>query len=334
MKNKRHLRLAGVIVSALLLVLTISGCAPKEEVPAGEAPVYLSLGTSSIGGVGHIQGTAISKTVMDAYPNIKILAEITGGYTDNLRLMQSGMTQLGQSTIDVVYRSYNGLAEFDTPYPDMRGVVCAPSLSYVQIYTMANSGIESVPDLRGKKMAIGAVGSMGNFPAELLTRYYGLEIGVDWTPEYLGHQDGADALVDGNVDAVLYFGTRGAPAPTSVALQHDMRVLSIPEEALDAIIAEWPCYLKGTMPAGGYRGVDYDVHSIQARGDILLVSKDVPEDVVYKITKACIEGADAINKMNPAIKPYTAEYAVENVPPVVPLHPGAERYYREMGALK
>jgi len=187
------------ILLILIVVLASSSIA---------APTYLSMGTSSIGGTGQIIGSAIAAAVNQASKDIKIAAEATGGWGDNLRLLQNGYIDLAMCSPGDAYNAYTGKDQ--ELYKDLRAVM-GGHIIYSHLYTLAKNEINSISDLKNKKISVGAVGSFGNAGTQLIMDVYGMEMGKDWTPEYLGHADGSRALRDGQVDAVFICSTIPTP---------------------------------------------------------------------------------------------------------------------------
>lgn len=320
-----------LVLAALGASLAIHAHADAQE---RRKPVFLSLGTSTVGGTNHILGSGISKLVRDEYPHIRIAAEITGGGIDNLKLAEAGKVQLGLSTADTVYDSYTGGGQFGFTKrnPNLRGLASGYPVRG-QIYTLAKSGIKKIADLKGKKISVGARGSLGNIVMPIILEAYGMKMGQDWFPEYLGHGEGASALADGHVDAVLAFGSTPSPAVASVSTTHDIRLLSIEPDKLKQLVANRPFWKEWTIPANTYRNVDYPVTTILV-GITLFADKNVPDDVAYGITKAILENTDKFAKIHAEGATFTLDNIGMAIDGIVPYHPGTERYLREKGRLK
>ena len=300
----------------------------------GQKPVYLSMGTSSIGGTSHILGSGMSKIVRDEFPYIRIAAEVTGGSPNNLRLAETGKVQFGLSTADAVYDSYHGAGQFGFPKANknLRGIVSGyPAIC--QIYTLAKSDIKQISDLRGKKISLGAVGSIGNSVMPIVLEEYGLKMGKDWYPEYLGHGDGAGALADGHVNAVIVIGSTPIAALMSISTTHEIRLLSIEENKLKPILAPRPFWKPWTIPPGIYRKVDYPVNTFLV-AHMLFALNSVPDPVVYDITKALLENTDKLAKIHKEGATFSVKNVKMAIDGVVPFHPGAEKYLKEKGILK
>ena len=334
MEPKRHLKFIGMIGWALAVVIGLLFISTSATAQTERKPVYLSMGTSSIGGTSHILGSGMAKIVRDEFPYIRIAAEITGGSPDNLRLAETGKVQFGLSTADAVHDSYNGAGQFGftKANKNLRGIVSGyPAIC--QIYTLAKSDIKQISDLRGKKISLGAVGSIGNSMMPIILEQYGMVMKKDWYPEYLGHADGAAALGDRHVDAVIVAGSTPIAAVMSISTTHDIRLLPIDQDKLNAILAPRPFWKPWTIPPGIYRKVDYPVNTFLV-AHMLFADKNVPEDIVYNITKVILENTDKLAKIHKEGASFTTKDVKMAIDGVVPFHPGAEKYLKEKGILK
>ncbi|MBF7084527.1 TAXI family TRAP transporter solute-binding subunit [Desulfallas sp. Bu1-1] len=326
-----------VLLSILIISVLVSACGGKtEQVQNGNSDnsekKFLSLGTSSVGGAWNIIGATISDLVKEEYPNIKITAEVTGGASDNMKLIGTKKVQLSMVTSDIAYNAYNGLGDFsDKPIKHIKAMLGGDML-VAQVYTLEKNGINSIGDLKGKKISIGAIGSVANGIMTEIMKSYGLEIKKDWTPEYLGHQEGADALVDGHVDAVIYVGTLGAPAPSAVSMTHEVKFIEIDNEHITSLLKQHPYWVKAQIPPDTYNNQKQTVATIGVP-TILLVDETVNEKTVYNITKVILENTDRLAKAHPSGEEWSKENIKRGIEGVIPYHSGAEKYFKEAGLL-
>lgn len=331
MKGKRYLRLVGIIGLALVMVafLFMGACAPAEE-----EPVVLALLTSSVGGTWMIVGTAVSEIVKGEYPYISISPESSGGSADNIRLLGGAKADIGLCTPDIVYQAWNREGPFsDLPQPitNVRGMFGGHG-NYTYFYTLEKNPIKKMEDLRGKKISLGGHGSIGNWVGDEILKLYGMEMGVDWTPEYLGHGEGATALGDGHVDAVLLISSIPTTAIATISATHDIRILQPDKDKMEAFVSALAGWSLGTVPAGVYRGVDYPVETAVIPSTLICVDT-VPEDIIYKITKAIQENHDKMVAVHPLGQEWRTEFAKRGIEGILPWHPGAEKYFKEIGVL-
>ena len=132
-------------------------------------------------------------------------------------------------------------------------------ITILQVYTLKDGAIKSYADLKGKKIGVGPAGSVAGDAMKAIMDTYGYEINKDWFPEYLSHGDGAEALTDGNIDAVCIMSTLPASPVATAAASKPLRLLDLDEEQYNKIIAECPYYIPSSIPANVYNGQDEPV---------------------------------------------------------------------------
>ena len=212
-------------------------------------------------------------------------------------------------------------------FENLRGIMTLYE-NLIQMVVMADSGIESFADLKGRSVVVGQAGSSSMLNLELVLNEYGLSIS-DLKPQYSGFSEGINMLKDGQVEAVLVDVGVPAAAIIDIATQHKIKILSIDEDKIEAIGEKYPYFSgKVVIPAGTYNGVDEDV--VTAGVKVMLgTHADVDEDVIYEITKTIFEEKEKITQVHPAGASINIDKATEGMP--IPLHPGAERYLKEQG---
>ena len=196
----------------------------------------------------------------------------------------------------------------------------------IQIVTLADSGIESVEDLKGKKVSVGAPGS-GTMYAEQILEVHGMTMD-DIQAQNLDFGESAGGLKDGNIDAA--FITAGTPtgAVEEISATNDINIIPIEQEKVDALIEKYPYYAADTIAAGTYSGIEADVNTVAVMA-MIAVSKDLSDDVVYDLTKGLYENVDKITHESRFI---SLESALDGIDTSL-LHPGAEKYYSEKDLL-
>jgi hypothetical protein len=326
---KTYVFLAAVI-SLFVFPLAVFAQAPK-----GDGKVFLAMGTSSIGGVFYIAGGGISNVVQKYYPNIQINAEVTAGTHSNLVLFANKKIHLGLGTNDEAYNAYNGLGRFKgKKVQNIRGVLGAYP-AYWQLYALKKSGIKTISDLKGKKISLGSMGSIGNTIGEIILDAYGLKMKKDWTPEYIGHGQGPDALRDGRVDAVLILSGIPVSSIIDITSTHGSNVVFIaPEkEKMKEILKANPYWHEAVIPANTYKGQASDYVTF-AHTTILMADASVDNDVIYAITKTILEHNKELMAIHESFSDWTYENATHGIAGIIPFHPGAEKYLREKKIIK
>lgn len=330
-------KISSVILSVILVLSLLTGCSStSSSTPAQTKPAekkLLSLATCPVGGAWNVIGAGMADIVNKANPDtMKITAEITGGGVENIRMLQNGQADFIFTNGNLVYDAYKGLGEYVAkPVTNMRGVMGGEMLVF-QLYTLKGNGINSYADLKGKKVACSSLGSVKSVYLTAALKAIGLEINKDWTPEYISDADGADALADGLVDAVFYSGALKAAAPLGISETHDVKFIPVDKEQAKKIIASNPAYTEGVIPGGTYKGNDQDLYTI-ACPTIIAAPESLDEQIVYNFLKTLLENPDQVAATHSSAKTWNKQNVKQGIEGVLPFHPGAEKYLKEIGIL-
>lgn len=308
--------LVSVLICALLGLGNHSFAAAKK---------YITIGTASAGGTFYIVGVGIAHLLNKYIPGVEAAAKVTpGSSAENIPALEKKTIEIGICTSDQVYFAYKGAGMYKNPYPDIR-VIMGSYSAPLHFIVLAKSGIASIKQLEGKKIAMGARGSTQEKMALEIFKAYGVQ---KWEHHRLTIAETITALRDGTVDA----GNPPAGVPVSTILDlastHDIRILPIEEKTMEVILRENPYWSGEVIPANSYRGQTQEVPTI-AFYTILVTHKDVEEKLVYDITKILIEKNEELAKVHPVGKEFTLKNATKGV--VTPFHPGAKKYLAERG---
>ncbi len=347
MKATRHLRslgsalrsrakvwLCGVSVFILAVLFSFG--------PHAQDITFFRIGTGSTGGtyfpIGGIIASAISKPPGSrecdsggscGVPGLIAVAQSTEGSVANVMGIAEGQLESGFSQADISYWAYNGEGAFKKTgaITNLRTVANLFSES-MHLVARRGSGINSVEDLRGKRVSLDREGSGPRVDALLVLKAYGVEI-HDLKVESLSLGAAADRLRDGELDAV--FMIAGTPANAIVNLADDALITLVPLDGpnADKLREAYPFFAKDRIPAGTYFNTSAtDTLSVGAQW---LVSADVPDELVYKITRALWHPStrQLLDGGHPKGKKISVATALDGL--VVPIHPGARRYYSEAG---
>ena len=303
----------------LLLVLTASTAFGTTD---------LGLATGGTTGTYYALGGDIAALWMAKLPDVDVSAQTTGGSKANIILINDGDAELGTVQNDVMYYAYQGDQDFfDGKVIDSFVAVGALYPELCQIVVAADSGIQTVSDLKGKAVSIGAVGSGVYFNAVQILGKAGLTLD-DVQEQYLSFDESATAFQNQQIDA--FFITAGLPNPSiiEVANKRGVRLIGLTETEMADLMAQYSFYVPVTVPAGTYNGMESDV-VVPAVSAVLICAKDMDEELVYNLTKVLY--GDTAELSHAKKEMISAQYAVTGIP--VPFHPGAERYFTEIGVL-
>ena len=260
---------------------------------------------------------------------VKINVQSTGASKANIYLVNDGEADLATVQNDVMDYAYNGTDLFaeEGAAKDFTAVAAL----YAEVCQIVTSGdIKSVDELKGKRVSVGDAGSGVEFNARQILEAYGISFD-DIQVNNLGFGDSADALKDGKIDA--FFCTAGAPttAIVELATTNTINLLTVDDEHAKILADAHPFYTTYSIPGGSYKGVDDDVQTVAIKAT-LIASPKLSEETVYNITKAIFENKDEIAATHAKGEELDLDYAVSGIS--VPFHPGAEKYFKEVGAIK
>lgn len=309
---------------------TSGGGTASADKPA-RGNVIWTFGTADTGGSMYPAGAAVSQTWTNNVQGMKCNTQTSTGSFQNVQDVASGEVDVAVATADVVLNGYNGTGKFaDIGALDNIRVIGAVYTSVLSGVTLKSSGLKYVHDLVGKRVAVGPASSATENAS--LAAFSVMNISKDNTSlENLGLGDGADAVGDGILDAA--FGFAGLPigGQLNLAATKDIAVLDMTDEELDAVLANNAAYIKTKIPAGTYTGVDYDCQTFGVKC-LIIVQDTADEDLIYDLCKAMNEGAADMAAGNALLKDMTdPSFLCTQMP--IPLHPGAERYFTEIGAM-
>ena len=290
----------------------------------------LSLATGGTAGSYYPIGSGIASIVMKNVPGIEITAESTGASVANLKMLREKKVELILGASNTSWGAYKGEPPFnDKPVTNIRGIACLyPEI--FQFIVLKNSGMQSIPDLKGKKIAVGAPGSGTERTAKMVLEAHGLTYN-DVEEQFLNFGEAVTALKDRLIDCAIV----GSGIPTSavvdISTTLDIGLLKVDETVTKSFLKGVPYLSWIEIPADTYRGVTTGILTV-ASPAILSAEAGLGEATVYKITKAVFEHLGDLAAVHAQGKMITLKTALSAMS--VPLHPGAEKYYREVGVLK
>ncbi len=331
-------RFAAVAVAGAMMI----GTASAQEMK------FFRIGTGSAGGtyfpIGGLIANAISNPPGSrpcgeggncGVPGLVAIAQSTNASAHNVNAIQAGQMEAGLTGAATLNFAYNGTGVFEgNAKKDLR-VIANLFPEDVHLVLPKGTTLDSLKALEGKRVGIAQAGSGTQIAVELILATQGITRDNIEEAE-LNNTQSAERLADGQLDA--YFYAAGTPVAAMIQLDNTkgMELYSWTDEELTAGNNAVPYYIKSKIPAGTYPGVQYDVDTLAVSG-MLVTNANQDEELVYEITKAL--WSDTARKLldsgHPKAKVITVETALDGVEGIgVPLHPGAERYYREIGMLQ
>lgn len=338
----KKVRFITLIVFVLFSVALLGGCGGGGSTGGTEA----TQGTEATGGTEaaaeKISGDFIMATggtsgtyyplggamcqILKTATGANINANATGASVENVRLLERGEADLAIVQTDIMSYAVSGINNFEQ---EVKGVKSIGSLypEVVHVVVGADSGINSIEDLKGKKVSVGAAGSGTEINAQQFFEAYNMTY-KDIDPRYLSFAESATAFQDGTIDA--FFCVAGTPNAAIVELKvsRDIKLVSLDKEHQDALIAKYPFFAAHTVSKDVY-GMVEDGQTLAIKA-LLIVREDMTEQEVYLLTKGLYDNLDDLGEAHAKGKEITLEKAMEGVVPGN-LHPGAAKYFQEKG---
>ncbi len=317
-------------------VASIAAAALCATLALAQAPTFFRIGTGGTGGtyypIGGLIANAISGNQGAGVPGLVATAVASNGSVANINAIQGGSSESGFTQSDVAAWAYTGtgLYEGKPKIQDLR-LIATLYPETIHLVARKDAGIKSVADLKGKRVSLDEPGSGTIVDSRLVLGAYGLTE-KDIRPEYLKPGPAGERLRDGQLDAYFFVGGYPTGAISELATSSGITLVPITGPEADKLLAEYKFFAKDTVPAGVYKDVA-ETQAISVNAQWVTSAKQ-PDDLVYKITKALWsdETRKQLDAGHAKGKQITLKTATTGLG--IPLHPGAERFYKEAGVLK
>jgi len=305
------------------------GLALAAASPAAAQSNLLVL-TGSTSGVYYPLGNALSGIFIKSIPGVRSSVQVTQGSVENLRLLEAGDGELAFSLGDTVSAAWAGNPEvgFQSPLKKLRGVA-AIYRNYIQLVVSEASGAKSLADLKGKRVSVGPKQSGTELNARAIFTAAGMTYADFARTDYLPFGQSAKMIERGELDATLQSAGLGVDSIRHLSTAVPIRLLAVPKDTVVKIGD--PAYLPSAIPTRTYEGQSEDVETA-AIVNFLVTRESLNADTVYAMTKAIFTNLNQLVQTHPAARGISIKDAATGM--ALPLHPGAERYYREVGLLK
>ena len=277
---------------------------------------FVTIGAGSTGGVYFPLATGIAQMISEDLENINATASSTGGSEDNVNLLSSGDETLGIADMSVSLNAYEG------DVPELRGIY----MGYANVFHIITNdeSIETLEDLRGKRVAIGPTGSGTANLSEKIFRDLGLWDEID--TEYLTHDQESQELADGRIDAAAYSIAVPGTSVEEYFNANDGNFVEFTDQHLSDFLDENPDHIQFTIEGGTYPKQDNDIETIGVKA-ALVTMENQDEELIYEITKTLLDDDRDLSEYHPAGAEFNFENALNGME--IPLHEGAKRYFEE-----
>lgn len=329
MISRRRLK---ILTAAVLLVMVITVCFAaslqsfKANREYNQNIQVLTIGTADSGGTMYPVGRAIAQILNEAVPTLKINISASRGSLSNVKGLQTGQVDMALVSADVAYSAYSGTGEFKNEQMAGLRAIGAVYLSYSNWLVKDTPGVVYVHDLLGKRVSVGPEDSTTGVSSLMALKVLGIDETNTRLQNY-GLGSGSEALKQGTVDAVHGFAGIPIKSMADLADEQPCRLLLYTNEELDEILSANSQLIKTVIPAGTYKGQAENVETFGVKC-LLCVSESMDEQLVYTVTKYLHQNIDELAQQKQKDSGFISKDLY------IPLHPGAERYYKEAGLLK
>ncbi|HEX5515056.1 MAG TPA: TAXI family TRAP transporter solute-binding subunit [Gammaproteobacteria bacterium] len=294
------------------------------------APTFINVLTGGTSGVYYPMGVGLSQLYNSGIKDAKASVQATKASVENLNLLQAGRGEIAFALGDSVADAWQGVedAGFKTPLKKLRAVA-AIYPNYIQIVASKESGIKTLADLKGKRVSVGAPKSGTELNARAILAAAGLSYDDLGRVEFMPFGESVELVKNRQLDATLQSAGLGQAAIRDLASMMPITFVEVPADVVAKIGS--PAYQSSVIPAGTYDGQDKAVATV-AITNILVTHEGVSDEVAYQMAKLLFDNLDRMANAHSAAKQISLENATKGLP--IPLHPGAERFYKEAGVLK
>lgn len=305
---------------ALAVAVGVAGCGGGKS---GEN--FVNIATGGTAGTYYPIGGAIADIINKDVKDVNASAQSTGASVANINMLSDKQVDLAIVQNDIAYYALNGTEMFEKKIENLRGVASLYPET-CQFVTLEGSGINSIADLKGKRVAVGAAGSGVEGNVRQILKAYGMTYD-DINAQFLSFAEGATALKDGTVDVACL--TAGYPTASvqDIASQKQIRLIPLDSDKIDALIADYPFYTRTSIPANTYQGFSAEVPTVSVMA-ILITTDKMTDQLGYDITKAIFTNTDKLSASHSAAKAISKETALNGMN-FIKMNPGAEKFLKE-----
>ena len=318
------LKRVGLVLATAAIGVAMAGTAMAQQ-------TNIAIATGGTGGVYYPMGGGMANVLSRYLPGVQATARVTGGSVDNLKLIGSKQSEVGLVMVDAARDALKGEDKFKGNPVDVRTLmVLYPNRMHV--VTVEGKGIEKMSDLKGKRVSTGSPGSATEVMAFRVIEAAGLDRDKDMRRERLGVAESTNALKDGKVDAYFWVGGLPTAAVTDLGATPGVKLKLIDHsDTVEKMNAKYGgLYSEGVIPAKTYPGQDQD-NKIAVVQNILVTNASMPDQTAYDIVKTLFEKRDEVALSHGEAKAIVLD-TQNNKNTTIPWHPGAEKYFKEIGA--
>lgn len=322
-----------VLIPALITAVIVAGCSksggdsqPSKSQGKPSGNVFLSIGGNPVGLAWYQMAVGLSEVLNKNMPNTKATAEATAGAVENVRRMNSGEMEIGFTIPSVASDSHKGQGDFQGKKSNIMALM-SNQMAYLQVLALKDSNIKTLADLKGKRVGMAPPGSASHLDAKMILEANSIS-DKDMKPFYVSATEAVEMMKDGQIDAVIQTGAIKLAPFMDLANTRPIVAVPVDDSTVKKISEKYPYFVKTSLPANNYKGMEKSVDTVGYR-HIIVVRKDLSEEVVYNATKTIYENLEYLRSVHNGFKEVSDKTLLDSLP--IPLHPGAAKYYKEKG---
>jgi TRAP transporter TAXI family solute receptor len=322
------------IAIPLVALVSVVGCggggdgAATSSADSSGGREFLSIGTAPPGGAFFVVGGALGEVLNErrGENTWDVTAEATKGSQENIRRLASGELDLALANSAISYFAVRGSEGWDRAYPLRTVMTLAPNVAL--FVTPSSSGIRTIADLKGKRVVVGPAGAGFEYFIRPIVQAHGVSYD-DFSPLHATQAGAVDMLADSSAAAAFLGGAVPTASITQASSSNDLFFVPYDAAAMERLLADYSFFNRGKIPAGTYRGLDEDYNGLDVGSMHLVTTADKDEELVYRLTKTIYENREKVVQKHAAGRAINPKNVVRDTG--TEFHPGAVRYYREIG---
>lgn len=305
---------------ALAVAVGVAGCGGGDS---GEKFIHIATGGTA--GTYYPIGNSIADLINRDVKDVNASAQSTGASVANINMLASGQVEMAIVQNDIAYYALNGTELFDKKVENLRGIASLYPET-CQFVTLDGSGIHSISDLKGKRVAVGPQGSGVECNVRQILKVYGMTYD-DISPQFLSFAEASAALSDGNIDVACL--TAGYPTASvqDIASKKQIRLIPLDSDKIDALISDYPFYTRTTIPGNTYQGFSAEVPTVSVMA-ILVATDKLDAQIGYDITKAMFARGEKLSAAHSVGKLIQKDTALNGMN-FIKMNEGAEKFLKE-----
>lgn len=327
-------KLVSLVLACAMLLTAVSAFAldfeGNELIPVVDGVAEIMMGATTTGGWTYLYTSSAAKVISDHLSNVNVTPQITTGGGENLIRVATGEMSVGVAAAAYISTYYNGdPAEGIDPNPHLRTLYGSPN-SFLSVIVRKDSPYQTIEDLKGKKISICNLGNSGQLLIEQLLKKMGRWEGY-YDLQFISPSESAAALIEGTIESLWICACDPHASVTQIMnMPGGARFIEFSDEQKQLFLGTCSYLKPGTRAAGTYTGQDYDYNTVGSPY-ALICTEDFPEELAYEMAKALDQNYDEWLTVFAGVKGATAQNTIDTA--IAPLHPGTERYFREIGLI-